>query len=327
MDKRKAYVGIAAAMGMLVLILDSRTALEGAQNGIELCIRTVIPSLFPFFLLSILLNTSLSGTQIPFLRPIAGLCGMPRGSESILICAFLGGYPVGAQAVADCWRRGQLSRQDAERMLGFCSNAGPSFMFGMVGAMFPEKQAAWMLWGIHISSAIVTAAVLPGKSLQTVKLPSGNPVSPSAALRSALSVMGQVCGWVVLFRVWITFLQRWMLWLLPLPVQVIVTGLLELANGCCDLWQISDASLRMLSASMILAFGGLCVAMQTISVTAGLSLRYYYAGKLMQTVFSLLLCSMLLFDIWLPGFGLLAVLTVSLRKMQIGGSNRAAVGV
>ena len=40
----------AAALGMLVLILDSKTALAGAREGIDLCIRTVIPSLFPFFL-------------------------------------------------------------------------------------------------------------------------------------------------------------------------------------------------------------------------------------------------------------------------------------
>ena len=41
------------SLGMLALILDGRTAIEGARQGIGLCLRTVIPSLFPFFVLSI----------------------------------------------------------------------------------------------------------------------------------------------------------------------------------------------------------------------------------------------------------------------------------
>ena len=36
---------------MLALILDSRTALAGAVQGVELCLKTLIPFLFPFLFL------------------------------------------------------------------------------------------------------------------------------------------------------------------------------------------------------------------------------------------------------------------------------------
>ena len=78
---------------MLALILDGRTAIDGARQGIELCLRTVIPSLFPFFVLSILLTSSLLGGSLAVLRPLGRLFGMPDGAESLLIPAFLGGYP------------------------------------------------------------------------------------------------------------------------------------------------------------------------------------------------------------------------------------------
>lgn len=327
MEKRKAYVGIGAAMGMIVLILDSRTALEGARTGLDLCIRTVIPSLFSFFLLSILLTGSLLGSSLPWLRPIGRLCRMPKGAESILISAFLGGYPVGAQAVAAAYHSGQLSKTDAERLLSFCSNAGPAFLFGMVGSMFPEKWTAWLLWGIHIASAVLTAILFPGGSQTPVKMDSQNTVNLSAALTSAIRVMGTVCGWVVLFRVVIAFLERWVLWLLPMEVRVGVTGLLELSNGCCDLWKIPNMNIRFLICSGILSFGGLCVTMQTMSVTGGLSMKPYFIGKLMQTVFSLLLSGAALYGFWLPCCAALAVLAAILRKMQNRGSIPAAVGV
>jgi hypothetical protein len=38
----------------------------------------------------------------------------------------------------------------------------------------------------------------------------------------------------------------------------------------------------------MLAFGGICVTMQTISVTAGLSLKQYFLGKAIQTAFSVI---------------------------------------
>ena len=80
MKNRNLYQGFAAGIGMLLLIFDSKTALEGARAGIDLCIRTVIPSLFPFFVLSMVLTGALMGTSLLWLRPIGALCGVIRTS-------------------------------------------------------------------------------------------------------------------------------------------------------------------------------------------------------------------------------------------------------
>ena len=71
--------------------------------------------------------------------------------------------------------------------------------------------------------------------------------------------------------------------------QVILTGLLELANGCCELEKIANDGLRFMAAAVMLSFGGLCVAMQTLSVTEKLGLGSYLPGKLLQTLISLML--------------------------------------
>lgn len=284
-----------------MLILDSKTAVSGAHDGILLCLQTVIPSLFSFFILSILLTSSLSGLPMPLLRPLGKLCHIPSGAESLLLTGFLGGYPVGAQNVSAAYQRGQLSRQDAQRMLAFCNNAGPAFLFGMVGAMFPDAKTPWLLWGIHIAGALFTGFLLPGKSeIPFQPSPRQQTISLADALQTALRVMASVCGWVVLFRVITGFLTKWLLWLFPAELQVLLIGLLELSNGCCELNRISDLSLRFLTCSGMLSFGGLCVTMQTITVTQGLSLCYYFLGKGLQTLFSLLLCMGILYGNWLP---------------------------
>ena len=171
-------------MGMLILILDGKTALAGGAEGIELCLKTVIPSLFPFFVLSILLTSSLSGVTLPVLRPLGRLCGMPEGTEALLISGFLGGYPVGAQSVAAVYRSGQLPRREAERLLAFCSNAGPAFLFGMASSLFPRQWMAWALWGIHIAGAVFAAVLLPGGGCGPVRLPEKKALSLKCLLRS-----------------------------------------------------------------------------------------------------------------------------------------------
>ena len=288
MKKSGTLPGIFAALGMLLLILDSRTALTGAREGIELCVRTVIPSLFPFFVLSILLTGSLTGREMPILRPLEKLTGIPKGSGSILLTGLLGGYPVGAQSVAQAKETGRLSPGDARRMLAFCNNAGPAFLFGMASSLFPKPWMAWALWALHILSALTVSLFLPGESAREIHTAPGNRPTLSSAMASALRVMATVCGWVVLFRVVIAFVGRWFSWLLPAECQVILSGLLELTNGCCSLASIENVELRFLLCSAMLAFGGLCVAMQTFSVAQDTDLTLYFPGKLMQTAFSIL---------------------------------------
>ena len=122
MKKKRSAVFTAAAIAMAVLILDSKTAFRGAEQGINLCIRTVIPALFPFIFLSTILTTSAAGNYGILCFP-AKLFRIPENASSILIPAFLGGYPVGAQSVYQAHRNGAVSRQVAERLLAFCSNA------------------------------------------------------------------------------------------------------------------------------------------------------------------------------------------------------------
>ena len=312
---------------MLILILDGKTAVSGASEGLEVCIRTVIPSMFPFFLLSGIMTSAFMGSKMPIKIFI-----VPQGAESLLITGFLGGYPVGAQSIAYAYRRGQLSKNQAERMLAFCNNAGPSFLFGMISSMFPSVKFAWYLWLIHMISAVLTAFLLP-KEVSSAALMPGKATTLSDALLQAIQTMASVCGWIILFRIVISFLDRWLFSMLDNTWKVTLTGLLELSNGCIALPIIENVEHRFLICSIILALGGLCVTMQTMSATQGLSLRYYFPGKCMQAAWSILLCWIILkkdsFSLTLPFLSVivLAISVVFLRKKQNYSSIPKPVGV
>ena len=286
---KKIWTGIVSSLGIMLLIMDAKTAMSGANEGVQLCIRTIIPSLLPFFVLTNLLTSVLCGQNIRLLQPLGKLCGMPKGSESLLIIGLLGGYPVGAQAVMQAYNNGQLNKSDAQRLLGFCSNSGPAFLFGMISMYFPSQRMIWALWGIHILSAVIVGAVLPGKSRNKSQMLTSPSIDFSQAVARSVKILGSVCGWVILFRVIIAFSRRWFLWLLPDALQVAFMGLLELANGCCSLGMVSNEALRFILCAGLLGFGGLCVLMQTTSVTGSFGTGQYLPGRVLHGLLSMIL--------------------------------------
>jgi hypothetical protein len=270
---------------MLVLILDPKTARDGAAEGIELCIRSVIPSLFPFIFLGGWLAGGLSGVRLPLLER---LLGIPGGSGGIFLVGITGGYPVGAQAVADSFARREIRLGDARRMMGFCNQAGPSFIFGITAMLFSPKAAPWALWMIGIVSAVITGALLPGKSHGYCVACTGSR-NRGQSLERALTVMGKICGWVIVFRL----LTAYLLGYIPFPqgLGLLGTGLLELTNGCLALGGAASEGVRFILCSFFLTFGGLCVGLQTMTVAGQPGPGQYFPGKVIQSGLSLILAS------------------------------------
>ncbi len=339
MSNTKVYTAIGGFLGILILILDSKTAIAGATQGIELCIKVVVPALFPFFVLSALLTSALAGSKKSMLRPLATLLGIPDGAESVFITGVLGGYPLGAKSVSDICHSGQLPQKDAQRMMAFCNHAGPSFIFGMTSVLFISLWIPWALWGIQIISSVMTAIILPGRSEGGVQIRPGKPAGLPDALHTSLKATASICGWVVLFRILIAIMQRWILWILPNEGQVLIMGLLELTNGFCDLDSVSNEGTRMILASAFLAFGGICVTMQTLSLASFVSMKLYLPGKILQAFASVVLTCLVLWgipgvdkpnnlaDIGLTFFCLWIISAAILRKTQKRSSNPAPVGV
>ncbi len=275
--------------GIYVLILgyaliDAQTVVNGAIDGVRLAIFVVVPSLFPFIFLSVLSSHSISGWRIPLLRPIEKLCGMPDGSANLLLLGLCGGYPVGAQCVANAYDQGTITKHDAQRLLGFCNNAGPSFIFGMVGGILKDFRLCCLLWLGQVLSSIIVGVILPGKSQAYCRLQSGKSLSVTEGLENSLHICGKIAGWVVLFRSLLSVAEKWLLFRLPVLWSAGISGILELSNGCIQLQNIGSPLPRFLLCGILLGFGGFCVHLQTKSVVKALSLKYYFAGKVLQTL-------------------------------------------
>lgn len=286
--KKRMYFFTSAFM-ILLMIFDGKTALTGAKDGITLCLHSVIPSLLPFIFFSGILIDSTGSSALRIFRPLGKLTGIPEGGENILLLGLVGGYPIGAQTVYTAYKSGKLSKNTARRLLGFCSNAGPSFIFGMGLCLFESPVYCWIIWAIHIISSLFVGAVIPGKNAESISITPKAEISISKHLEKTIKTMGIICGWVILFRMLYALINRWILWFVPKLSGCWIIGFLELTNGTALIQSLENISDRFILFSTFLGFGGICVGLQTMSVTGDLGMGMYFPGKTLQSIVSFLL--------------------------------------
>lgn len=280
MKKRTTVLLLTA---MVLLIFDSRCAADSAREALILCSRTLIPSLFPLFVLGGMLVPALAGIRIPGL---SRLLGFPEG---YFLLGSLGGYPLGAACINQAVERGSLKRKDSERMVGLCSLCGPGFLFGVVGSLLSVREAAAILL-LQLEAALLTAAFWPGTT-SVGSCPSAQPVSIPDALNRAVNSILSVCGWVTLAAVAAGFLRRWVFPFLPYGVSVVLTGLLELTNGILAAQRLSR-EIQFVLCALFASFGGVSVLLQVAGLSKGIEMGQCIAQKtvhgLLTTVLAIL---------------------------------------
>ena len=95
---RDALAASALLIATAALVISPGEAINGAKDGLALCFNVIVPSLFPFFVLSSLvvdlglaayLGRALEGLMRPLFR-VSGSCA------AAVALGFIGGYPLGA---------------------------------------------------------------------------------------------------------------------------------------------------------------------------------------------------------------------------------------
>lgn len=224
----------------LLLCLFSKETSDAARKALYLCLDVVIPSLFPFFVLSKLIVPYISGLSFPdFLKkPIEKLFNLPYYTIIIIILGFLSGYPNGAKMSRDMFDQGLLDDRQASRILSVANNCSPLFIVGTVGAgLLKSVRLGVFLLLMHWVSGII-AAFITGRTAYlftgdnssgqsrsskkiSVKLPEGkkysrnsNPESKSMSflltqsIEEAAILCIKVSGYIVFFAVISELLDR-----------------------------------------------------------------------------------------------------------------------
>ena len=145
------------------LVLYPKEVIYAACEGVGLWYSQVLPSLLPFMIGINILNglgfaCFLGALFSPLMRPLFNL---PGAGGFVLLSGMTSGYPMGAKMNAQLRAEGRFTKNEAQRLMGFCNNAGPLFIIGVAGTgLFGNVNAGYCLWASHILAAITVGLIL-----------------------------------------------------------------------------------------------------------------------------------------------------------------------
>lgn len=304
------FICVALLAAVVALCMFPQESVQAAKDGLTLCANVIIPSLFPFFVLS---NMTVSLGLVryfgkllePLMRPLFNVRGE---CAAAVVLGFIGGYPVGAKTALNLYENGNCTKAEAERLLSFCNNSGPAFILGVVGAgIFSSSRIGLMLYLTHFLASMIVGVIFRGWG--GGRAGSSKKVDPSFkavrftqsfidAVLNAVQSTINICGFVIFFTVFIRLL--FLSGVLPGLASVLgqmfsvvgfdsdwaemlLTGIIEISSG---VWSLKGAAVRsaVAMAAFMLGWAGLSVHCQTLSFigASDLSCRSYILGKILH---------------------------------------------
>ncbi len=293
----------------LLLLRNAEFAIRHMSDGLRLCVRTVIPSLFPFMVLSELLTQTgaaeLVGRLLP--RPLRRLFGVSRDGACAVLLGLVCGFPIGAKSAAALYRAGRIDRSELCCVLTFSNIPSSAFLISAVGvSLFGSRAFGTRLYLVTLTSALLTGLVgarwrakkdsqhakksAPPHEAKPPALKKAGAVAcfTDAITSSALALLS-VCAFVVFFSAFVGTVES-MLQALALPnaAQSLCYGFFELTGGTARAAACASPTAEYLCA-FLAGWSGLSVHCQIMSLCAdtGVSFRPYLLAKLAQGLLNL----------------------------------------
>lgn len=261
----------------------------------------------------------------PIMRPLFRL---PGCSSLVVVMGFTSGFPVGAILTRRLYDQEMLTDDEAERLMAFTNNASPLFILGAVGVgMFANPAVGYLLAIAHYLSNLLVGIVWRFRGDISPSLPMSGLARLQSACQTLLPVAGEapegpgkllgdaiknslnnilaVGGFIIVFSVLTRMLTIWgfidclavmLLKILGVTglgygqIYGLCMGILEMTIGAktAIASDSGNALPLLIVVSSILAFSGLSIIAQIMSIMAGTNVRwsFYLLSRFLQVIFS-----------------------------------------
>ncbi len=294
----------------VIIIFNPTYYAKSCLNGISVWAFKVLPLLFPFFVLTKLINNLSNHKKNSMDKLFCRIYNTPNGSLSTFILSALSGYPMGAKLICDMHKNKQISSEKAQKMLSFCSISGPMFMIGTVGvSMLSNFRAGVIILISNILASLINGLLYRGKTQSQDNASTSfikNQVSLSECVYDSLISILMVGAYIVL-----SFILLDMLKILHITelfsnaicgvfninryhnvVSSVFNGFFEITRGIYDL-SLTGVSLKLktILSSFLVGFGGFSIMLQSFSFIEKIEMPFkkMLIQKTTQSILSLII--------------------------------------
>lgn len=285
----------------------------GALQGLLYCGNILIPSLFPFMVLSsFIVKSGIADLIGRFLTPITKKLFHTNGTVgTIILLGLTGGFPVGAKGMAELYEKGKVDLETAKAVTMFLVGGGPGFVVMVVGkSLYGSTTTGLLLWLCQISAQIITGVFACRKikfsntnKSYIKKIPFSTAIvsSTQSGIDSIISLCGLVIIFSCIFGIFtdlhiIDFICNALTKIkIPKPISECLLNIIwEVTNGCNT---CCDNTAPIWLTSFALGWGGICVHFQIYSLTSNLKISKlkFTAYRFFQGIITSILSSIIFY--------------------------------
>lgn len=295
----KALLIVSAATA---LTLSSDSSKAAVTSGTEMCLRVLIPSLFPFMALSAMavkLGICQSiGRKLGFITK--KLFGLSGAFAPVIILSLIGGYPVGARGIAELRSSGTVSEKQAAKAALFAVCAGPGFLINYVGcSLYGSAEAGLIILSAQVISVIILGIAVNifdrnKNDYNSVSELYAKPLPFSTALvestYSAAKGMAQICALVLIFSAATGIIEG----LIP---NSDLLNIWKITAEVCSGVSLASREYPVEVTAFAVGFGGLCVHFQIFAALGNINVNkwLFFLIRIIQGLITALLTKLLSF--------------------------------
>lgn len=267
---------------MFYILTSPNESASAVKFGLTVCGEIVIPSIFPFTFLCILIySTNISKIIEYILSPLKKI-GLNSTIGLVIIMSMIGGYPIGSKLISILKKEEIIDDKTANKMLMFCINPGPAFVIIAVGSgMLRSHKAGVILFAsTTLSSIVIGIIILSVFNVNSNLLKRKHIAFSEGVVKSiseATSTVINICSFVIIF----TCIGSAIKYILPDNISNCFISLLEVTNGCLYLSKYS-----IYFVAFIISFSGLAVHFQVFSICRHIKINYslFYLCRIIHSI-------------------------------------------
>lgn len=261
------------ALVILTFIRQPSRYMKVFFDGLTVWAHNVLPVLFPFALITTLYTRNCKFGKVSISKAMFRI-----GCDNVFLSSLLCGYPVGARAICE----EEIDPKTATAMCSFCSTPNPIFIIATVGSLLNNTTATAIVCVSQVVAMLLNGwAYTANKQFDfVVKSQEFDSKDFGNTLTNVVLSVLSVGGLIAVFFMLAEMLQV----LLPAsisqhPAVFFALGLLEMTSGILKICNSCDLLVATVCTSALLAFGGLCIAMQCFAFVSQKGVKF---AKLLQ---------------------------------------------
>jgi len=279
------------------IIIKKMLVFNSINYGLNIWVNNLIPTLFPFFIISdILINYNFTDYIPTFFKKMCKyLFNITDNMITILLLSVISGFPSNARNTRTLYDNGDITLDEANHILIFSHFSNPLFILTTVAIFFfNNKDVGIILLISHYLSNFILGILFRkyfnhnNKNLSNkVNIKKDFGTILISSLKKSIDTILLICGIITIFLLLSSIISS--TFNFNEYNSMLVKGILEITIGIEALGKLNISMIyKAVIASIFLAFGGFSVHIQIMSqiVDTDISYKYFFIGRLYQMILS-----------------------------------------